>query len=397
MTGPQPIAEGRFLILAPIGRDAELIAAQLQRAGHGSVNVHSTEQAVALAAEAAGVIITEEALTREAVDKWHKFVQAEPPWSDLPFMLLSGDRQFGTSRATAHVRELLGNVSVLDRPVRTEMLISAVDAAWRARKRQYEIRDAMHIQREAERAIRETERLAVAGRLAATISHEINNPLSAVTNLVYLARHSTTPQDSQRFLVMAEEELRRVSDIVHQTLRFHRAPSEPAENPVRELLDSCVALFRHQLNRKNIYLVRDYDSDLVAYCSSGEVRQVIVNLIANAVDAMPFGGRLIVAARPLTARATGVVIYIGDTGSGIPADIRSRVFQQFFTTKGTTGTGLGLWITRDIVQRNGGSIRYRTRTQQPSGTVFSVWLPCERPAGASPLPSAGSRARVVAE
>jgi len=265
---------------------------------------------------------------------------------------------------------------VLDRPLRVRLLLSAASSALRARKRQYEVRDTVIAQRETERALRQAEKLAVVGGLAATISHEINNPLNAIVSLVYLAEQQTSDPEVRRYLASAQDELRRVSVIVNETLRYHRASTKPAATKVGGLLDSSIALFHHTLERRNIRLIQNYQANLAAYLSAGEMRQIVVNLVGNAIDAMPNGGVLRISARCLWAHGRdGIIIYVADNGTGIPQDYRERLFQQFFTTKEGVGTGLGLWLARDLVSRNKGKIRFRSRTTPPSGTVFSIWMP----------------------
>jgi len=364
--------------MAPVGRDAELIANQLERVSVGSILAANEREAIAIAGDGvAGVIITVEGLTSAGLAAWERLVRSQPPWSDLPFLLLGS---FGADWAPLaqidRVRQSLGNVTLLDRPLRARLLLSAVGSALRARKRQYEMRDTLIAQQEAEAALRQSEKLAVAGRMAATISHEINNPLSAVANLLYLGETKSNDPDARRYLAMAQDELRRVSEIVRETLRFHRAQTAPGHCDMRELLDSSINLFTHKMSRHGIRLVKNYEEGLIAYCSSGEIRQAVVNLVGNAIDAMPEGGTLRISAKKLSVgRRPGIMIFVADNGNGIPEGARSKLFEQFFTTKGSVGTGLGLWLTRDVVQRNHGKIHFRTCTKKQGGTVFSVWLP----------------------
>lgn len=368
------------MIVAPTGRDAELIATQLARFGLQSGVASTDLDAVDMAANGlAGVIMTEEAVTAPGLLAWQRVIHSQPPWSDLPFLILgSFGGEWAQIQQIDRVRRALGNVTLLDRPLRARLLLSAVSSALRARHRQYEMRDAMIAQQETEHALRQSEKLAVAGRLAATISHEINNPLSAIANLLFLADSKSTDGDARVYLGMAQEELRRVSDIVRETLRFHRAPTQSESTVLADLLDSSLALFVHKMERHGITLEKRYPATVQAFCSPGEIRQALVNLIGNAIDAMSHGGRLTVSAKPLTTpRGRGVAIYVADTGGGIKPESRERLFEQFFTTKGTTGTGLGLWLTRDVVQRNRGRIRLRSCITPPTGTIFSIWLPCE--------------------
>jgi signal transduction histidine kinase len=373
-------ADLRFVVVAPIGRDGELLCAQLKRAGLQADSYENTSVAIRHAREGVGgVIVTEEALDPHAVQLWRHFLERQPAWSDLPFIVLtSGGIEPRLNSMSLNVRESLGNVTIIDRPVRLEMLMSAANACLRARRRQYEIRDHIERRRAANDALRESEKLAVAGRLAASIAHEINNPLAGIMNLIYLIGGTDDLAQVKKYAKAAESELQRVSEIVNQTLRFHRAPTTPAKTDLAALISSALALFKARLRDKSVEVARDF-RDVSAFCSAGEIRQAVVNLVGNALDAMPKGGVLKVRARPAKNPATGetgVRISVGDTGHGIPEDVRGNLFQQFFTTKGKVGTGLGLWLTKDIVVRNRGTLRYHTRVKPPTGTVFSIWLPC---------------------
>jgi len=223
--------------------------------------------------------------------------------------------------------------------------------------------------------LRNTEKLAVAGQLAATMAHEVNNPLEALTNLLYLIENSNSAEDARSFGRIAAQELARISEIVNQTLRFHRAPAKPAFTDVGELANNAVALFRDKMRKRSISVKIEVEKTY-AFCSAGEIRQAIVNLIGNSFDATSEGGKLrIRVSHCLRQDFHYARLTIADTGSGIPSEIRKSLFTQFFTTKGSRGTGLGLWLTRDIVLRSGGRLRYRSRTTAPSGTVFTIYLP----------------------
>jgi signal transduction histidine kinase len=259
--------------------------------------------------------------------------------------------------------------------MRKEMLLSAVQVAFNSRMKQLEVRDALARQFQTEELLRNTEKLAVAGQLAATMAHEVNNPLEALTNLLYLVEHSNTTEDARSLGRLAGQELARISEIVNQTLRFHRAPGKPAFTDVGELANNAVALFRDKMRRHNISVKIEVQKTY-AFCSAGEIRQALVNLIGNAFDATPEGGNLRVrVSHCLRQDFHYARLTVADTGCGIPSEIRKNLFAQFFTTKGSRGTGLGLWLTRDIVLRSGGRLRYRSRTESPSGTVFTIYLP----------------------
>ncbi|HZY64072.1 MAG TPA: PAS domain S-box protein [Edaphobacter sp.] len=231
-----------------------------------------------------------------------------------------------------------------------------------------------------ETSMRQSEKLAVVGRLASSIAHEINNPLEAVTNLVYLARQNATSTATQEYLELAERELRRVSHITTETLRFHRQASRPARTDIVELLESVLLLHEGRLRSGHIVTERRYSPYPSVICLANEIRQVLANLIGNAIDAMVSNG----IERQLKVRVRrgfdpeggeGVRILISDTGSGVSRQSRKHLFEPFFTTKASTGTGLGLWVSAEIVKKHHGKLRFRSRVSQPHrGTVFSLFL-----------------------
>ncbi len=236
-----------------------------------------------------------------------------------------------------------------------------------------------------EDSLRQSEKLAATGRLAATIAHEINNPLEAVTNLIYLAKTDpTTPTPVQRMLETADTELARVAQIAQQTLGFYRDTMRPADIDLNALLEAVVELFGRKLAGKKLECVLDLDPGLKIVGLQGEIRQVVSNLLVNAIDACgKAGGSIRIRARRRHRNGKhGVSVLVIDQGSGIPKDVRHRLFTPFVTTKQSLGTGLGLWVTRGMVEKHGGSVHFRSRTEHPSGTVFRVYLP---QTGASPL------------
>jgi PAS domain S-box-containing protein len=237
--------------------------------------------------------------------------------------------------------------------------------------------------RRSEDTLRRTEKLAAAGQLAASIAHEINNPLEAVTNLLFLLRtQATLDGEALRFTEMAQHEVARVSEIAQQTLRFYRPSTSPALANVGEILDSILTLHSGRVHTLRVEVTRRYGDDIDLYCLSGALRQVFANLITNALDALNGGGRLLIRAgrshcwkdgRP------GVRVVVADTGTGMPAEVRRRIFEPFFTTKLATGTGLGLWVTQDIMDKHQGTIAVRSRCEKPetngSGTLFMLFFP----------------------
>jgi len=229
-----------------------------------------------------------------------------------------------------------------------------------------------------EATLRQTEKLAATGRLAATIAHEINNPLEAVTNLIYLSKTDPgVPAPIQHLLETADNELARVSQIAQQTLGFYRDTTRPIDIDITAMLEGVVNLFSRKMEYKKIRCELDLESNLHIFGLQGEVRQVFSNLLVNAIDASMKGLIKVRARARSHAGRSGVSVVIADHGSGIPVAVRQRLFSPFFTTKQSVGTGLGLWVTRGIVEKQGGTIRFRTSTEQPSGTVFRVFLPAE--------------------
>jgi signal transduction histidine kinase/HAMP domain-containing protein len=235
----------------------------------------------------------------------------------------------------------------------------------------------------SEEALRKTEKLAATGRLAASISHEINNPLEALTNLLFLLRNFCQ-LDSQplEYVVMAEHEARRIAEITQQTLRFYRQSTLPARANVAELLDSVVSLYQVRLNTLNVEIQRKYEPGLDLFCFTGELRQVFANLVANAIDASSDGGRILIRARHSrnwkNQPQTGVRFTVADTGTGMEPEVLERIFEAFFTTKDVTGTGLGLWVSQEIITKHGGMVRVRSRAAGQlgaHGTVFQLFFP----------------------
>ena len=232
-----------------------------------------------------------------------------------------------------------------------------------------------------ERALRTTEKLAAAGRMAATVAHEINNPLEAVTNLVYLAKRELGNSERvAEYLEMASRELDRVAHITRQTLGFYRDTSSPVRLNVTKALDDLLLLYEKRFESRNIKMERQYNGEIEITALGGEIRQAFSNLITNAIDAMPSGGKLVLRVSKShqwnNSRVHGVRITILDTGSGIKPRYRNNLFQPFFTTKEDVGTGLGLWITKSIVEKHAGSIQVKSKTGPDThGTAFSIFLP----------------------
>jgi signal transduction histidine kinase len=230
----------------------------------------------------------------------------------------------------------------------------------------------------AEIALRESEKLAIVGRLASSIAHEINNPLEAVTNLLYLAAQSAD-EATRANIEAAQQELMRVSHITAQTLQFRRQRSSPESVNMVDLLHSVLSLYRGRFTQASIAVESEEVDAPHLICYAGEIRQLLANLIGNALDAMPTGGKLRIrvrAARDWRDGSHGVRITLADNGYGMDAETRQRIYDPFFTTKELTGTGLGLWVSAGIAEKHHGSISVRSsRKPGESGTVFSVIFP----------------------
>jgi signal transduction histidine kinase len=231
----------------------------------------------------------------------------------------------------------------------------------------------------AEKALLQSEKLASVGRLASSIAHEINNPLEAMTNLLYILETQYTDPKAKEFVAMAQEELARVSHIATHTLRFHKQSTGKTSLDLSALTESVFGLYRGRLKNQNITTVNDSGGVSPLYCFENELRQVFVNLVSNAFDAMRTGGQLTIRSRDTTLYPSGrkgVRITVADTGTGMTAEIVAQLFEPFFSTKGIGGTGLGLWISRDLIQKNGGRIQVRSRDRiRQSGTVMSMTFP----------------------
>jgi signal transduction histidine kinase len=235
--------------------------------------------------------------------------------------------------------------------------------------------------KKAEAALLVSEKLAAVGRLASSISHEINNPLEAVTNLLYLARHTADHADIQLYLNQAEQELRRIAILANQTLRFRKQSSIPQPILCADLFAGVLSLLEGKVKNSGIHVARRDRNPTPIHVFEGDIRQVLSNIIGNAIDATPRNGRLVLRSRPATHWPTsrpGTLLTIADTGRGMPPEVLARVFEPFYTTKGIVGTGLGLWISKDIFDRHHGQLKIRS-SQHPThtGTVVQLFLPLQ--------------------
>lgn len=237
------------------------------------------------------------------------------------------------------------------------------------------------VQRQSERTLQSTEKLASIGRMAATVAHEIHNPLDALGNLLYLIEHSDGLSDSNKTYVrLAREELDRVTNISEQMLTFSRETRQPVEVSLAEVMENVLTLYRARIRRLGVVVVRNFGPDINVNVFPGEMRQVFSNLIGNALDAMNGPGKLILRidrAHDWSEELESAVrVMVCDTGPGVPEEVRGKLMNPFVTSKGEKGTGLGLWVCRGIVEKYHGRLRYRTSTTPGrNGTCFSIVLP----------------------
>lgn len=261
----------------------------------------------------------------------------------------------------------------------SNLFLIGYDAAGTAAHREGTIRD-ITAARAAQEAVMRSAALASAGRMSAAIAHEINNPLTAVTNLLFLAQCSEgLPEPVREYLTRADAELQRIGHITRRALGFYRETSAPVQVSIDLLLDSCIELFRRQMDLRGVRVEKDVEAGLEVQAFGGELRQVFTNLLSNSLDAVGKAGIIRIRARRGKSRQTGnacIRIAVADNGYGIAADAREQIFEPFFTTKGAVGTGLGLWVSAQLVEKNGGRIRVRSSDAGPwRGTVFVVELP----------------------
>jgi PAS domain S-box-containing protein len=284
--------------------------------------------------------------------------------------LRAGERieHFETERLSKHGQRL--QVSVTISPVR--------DSKGRiigASKISRDIRD----RKRAEQALLTSEKLATVGRLAATMAHEINNPLESVINLVYLAKTANTNATVRAYLLTAEEELNRVAHLAKQTLGFYRERSEKTRVKIGDLLHRLVTVFSSRAQNKGLRIDLEVVSEAEVVVDCTELRQLLANLISNSIDACERGGVIRVRGSVVegsSLSAPGLRVTVADNGAGIRADDRPQIFEAFFTTKQDVGTGLGLWVCKQIAEKYGGSIRVRSDARPgQSWTVVSVFLP----------------------
>jgi PAS domain S-box-containing protein len=243
-------------------------------------------------------------------------------------------------------------------------------------------------QRRSEEALRQTEKLAATGRLAASIAHEINNPLEALTNLIYLARKN--PGKSESYLAIADQELDHIAEITKHTLGFYRDTTTPVQVNIAEVLHEVLELYSRKLQFKNISIKEQYEAGAGILGYPGELRQIFANLVANAIEAMQQSGHLSIKTSTVhngaSGNTAGVRVSVMDDGCGIEKSQMKKIFEPFYTTKKDVGTGLGLWLTQNLVAKHNGHIHVRSKVDhEKSWTVFSVFLPQDLSVGRSPI------------
>jgi two-component system NtrC family sensor kinase len=308
--------------------------------------------------------------------------QQDPRFADNP--LVTGDpniRFYAGSPIIAPNGHVLGSVCVIDTQPRTvtPLQIAGLEALARQVMALIEARYNLIENKRTLAALIQSEKLAAVGRLASSMAHEINNPLEAITNLLYLCRNRAILPDVQQWLEQAELELRRISIIANQTLRFHHQSTLPQQVSCLSLFAPTLDLYEARLRNAGIRVEKRKRANDLVECYEGDIRQVLSNLITNAIDAMPTGGRLLVRSRQGTHGPTGrkgLFLTVADTGNGIDPETQKRIFEAFFSTKGNNGAGLGLWMSTQILNRHHGAIRIRsTRARGKSGTVAVLFLP----------------------
>jgi len=233
--------------------------------------------------------------------------------------------------------------------------------------------------KQAERNDRTHERLKAMARLASRLAHDINNPLTSVTNLLFLLENEVVSPEGAHYVSLAQRELRRVAGISAQALNLYHITGEPESILIHEIADDALTEQEDRCQTMGIHVAREYRVAPRIRCYVAELRQVLMNLVGNAVDAMPGGGRLrlrVCECSDWVGSGRCLRITVGDTGRGMSAETRRRLFEPFFTTKQATGTGLGLWGCAHVVTRYGGRILVRTRQNGGcSGSVFILMLP----------------------
>jgi signal transduction histidine kinase len=366
----------RLLLLQDNPRDAELTLTALGEAGLllevDQVAAPNTFRHALLARDY-DVILADHTLPSYDGISALKVAQEITP--STPFIFVSGTMGEQTA------------VEVLRRGASDYVFKSCLDklapSVLRAVREKHNFNRRIHSEQELQRiseALRQNQKMVSIGRIAATIAHETNNPLESVVNLLYLLRDEVTTENGLRYVAAAERELSRVVEITRQTLQFYRESSKPIEVQVSGLVDEVLALYRRKLTVKNLAIVKELGNCQLVRALPGELRQVISNLVVNAIDATPRGGKLRVRLKEAHSwngnRVPGIQLLVGDNGCGIPQQSLRRIGDAFFTTKGQQGTGLGMWVTRGILTKYNGRMHIASSTRpNRHGTVISIFLP----------------------
>lgn len=518
----------RVLVLAPVGGDGPALATLLRERGVAAEVCRCLTEVCAEMAEGAGaLLLTEEALELRQTPDLFDQLKAQPPWSEMPLIVLTRGSELHLARLLDLAADAAGAITLLERPISKVTLLRSVEVALRSRRRQYEVRDLIeekarniaelkraeealraseerlrfaldssragnweldlltfeaHISlehnrifgyqqllpqwncetfldhvvpedrttvdakfrsavgnhsdlrfecriqradgkvrwiavtgrhsgdgkrmagitqditdrklaeeslRETEERLHRTEKIAATGRLAAALAHEINNPLTAVINALYLLEENRdlTPE-AKNLARTAASEVDRVARIVKQSLSYHRVGTVPEKLDLSAIAEESLQVFNDKFRRADIQVTKRLTPDAQIMGFAAEIRQVIDNLLLNALEASSSGGRLVVSvrlSRDWRADKRGVRLTIGDTGSGIAKENLSRIFEPFVTTKYEKGTGLGLWVVLGIVTKHEGSIRIRSVAGNGNtGTVVSILWPSQNRINSGP-------------
>jgi len=318
----------QVLLVTPTGRDAKLIGTVLNLADVQSEALEDVASAIEVfqTRDVGALLVAEEALEHKEIALLGSALVEQPAWSALPVLVLTmGGKATVQSKRQERKQLSLGNTTLLERPIRAATLVSTVKAALQTRNRQYQ-------GRMTEAALRQSEKLAIVGRLAASLAHEINNPLEAVTNLLYLLDGTPLNSIQQEYLDIAQQELARVSEIASNTLTFNRQRDVRGQASISVLLDSVLLLYHGRLAGSKTLVEHRYRNAAPLACYPGELRQVFANLVSNAFDATRGGGRILVRERAATHPRTGqhgVRITVADTGDGMSAEVKSHLFEAF--------------------------------------------------------------------
>jgi len=374
----------RVLIFAPIGRDSSLTADLLSRAGITCQICHSMDDiCIELARGAGAILLTEESLADPRLDDLADALAAQPPWSDISILLFAGTDRSQAALRTLHKLEVLRNVTLLDRPIRTAAVITTVRAALRGRQRQYELRDTLvALQRarlEAERANR------LKDEFLATVSHELRTPLNAILGWVAMLRQARfEPQRVAGILEIIERNAKAQAQLIADVLDISRMISgrvklEVTAVSLAHVICDAVDSVRPGAAARGIELHLDVDEGPVANADPDRLQQVVWNLLSNACKFTSEGGRIDVTLRADRTRAT---ITVADTGIGISPDFLPYVFDRFRQaeqgfTRSHGGLGLGLAIVKHLVEMHGGEVTVRS-DGPGKGAAFDVRLPLGR-------------------